>query len=252
MYRARRRPFLAPQGACRGGTALLSPSTAGGLTRVRRPLAGGRNDPVHGQAVGPQGLVPGGRRAAGAHREAVPRAVRVLSLQSPPNWGPLVTRVPRVACRWYNHLNPDIRHDDWTPEEDAKLLEVRSYCWGLPPEGLPAAQPGSLSGRARRRTASSATGGLRSPSCLAAGRTTRSRTTGTVPCARSTAPWPPPSPNSPPPWPPPPRPGQPRHGSRPGGGRPSPRGRGRTPRRAAAAGVPPPATPPTGPPSPRG
>ena len=62
----------------------------------------------------------------------MPGAVRVLRLQLPPNWAVLVTCVPRAACRWYNHLNPDIRHDDWTPEEDAKLLEVRKAVGACP------------------------------------------------------------------------------------------------------------------------
>ena len=48
------------------------------------------------------------------------------------NWSVIASYLPgRIGkqCRerWHNHLNPDIRKDAWTPEEDAVILRLVFY-----------------------------------------------------------------------------------------------------------------------------
>jgi myb proto-oncogene protein len=50
----------------------------------------------------------------------------------PKKWSVIAQELPgRIGkqCRerWHNHLNPDIRRDDWTVEEDRQLLEVSAH-----------------------------------------------------------------------------------------------------------------------------
>lgn len=39
---------------------------------------------------------------------------------------PPLTRARAAALRWHNHLNPEIRREDWTVEEDRLLVQARS------------------------------------------------------------------------------------------------------------------------------
>jgi len=39
---------------------------------------------------------------------------------------PPLTRAHAAALSWHNHLNPEIRREDWTVEEDRLLLQARS------------------------------------------------------------------------------------------------------------------------------
>mmetsp|Transcript_4617 Transcript_4617/g.8752 ORF Transcript_4617/g.8752 Transcript_4617/m.8752 type:complete len:821 (+) Transcript_4617:536-2998(+) len=57
------------------------------------------------------------------------RIVQLVSEMGPKKWSVIAQQLPgRIGkqCRerWHNHLNPGIRRDDWTEEEDAQLLEA--------------------------------------------------------------------------------------------------------------------------------
>jgi hypothetical protein len=61
------------------------------------------------------------------------RIIELVSEMGPKKWSVIAQELPgRIGkqCRerWHNHLNPDIRRDDWTAEEDRKLLEVSAPC----------------------------------------------------------------------------------------------------------------------------
>ena len=61
--------------------------------------------------------------------------VKVMELVKelgPKKWSAIADHLPgRIGkqCRerWHNHLNPDIRKDAWTPEEDAVILRLVFY-----------------------------------------------------------------------------------------------------------------------------
>ena len=65
------------------------------------------------------------RRTWSQEEDEVIRAF--VAANGPCSWSRLASMLPgRIGkqCRerWHNHLNPEISHDPWTPEEDQKLL----------------------------------------------------------------------------------------------------------------------------------
>jgi len=57
--------------------------------------------------------------------------VKLVNQLGPKKWSVIASNLPgRIGkqCRerWHNHLNPDIRKDAWSPEEDALLIKLHS------------------------------------------------------------------------------------------------------------------------------
>ncbi len=57
--------------------------------------------------------------------------VKLVNDLGPKKWSVIASHLPgRIGkqCRerWHNHLNPDIRKDAWSPEEDEKLIELHA------------------------------------------------------------------------------------------------------------------------------
>jgi hypothetical protein len=55
--------------------------------------------------------------------------LQLVSLHGPHHWSMIASHLPgRIGkqCRerWHNHLNPNIRRDDWTPEEDILIINA--------------------------------------------------------------------------------------------------------------------------------
>lgn len=59
------------------------------------------------------------------------KVVHLVEKLGPKKWSVIASHLPgRIGkqCRerWHNHLNPDIRKDAWSPEEDALLINLHS------------------------------------------------------------------------------------------------------------------------------
>lgn len=55
--------------------------------------------------------------------------IRLVKKYGPKNWSAIASNLPgRIGkqCRerWHNHLNPHIRRESWTPEEDIEILKA--------------------------------------------------------------------------------------------------------------------------------
>ncbi len=75
-----------------------------------------------------------GRIGKQCRERCTPRThISILWLLLPPRWlACLITRHdhPRCWCqkldRWHNHLNPDVKKDGWTEEEDSLIIQAQS------------------------------------------------------------------------------------------------------------------------------
>jgi myb proto-oncogene protein len=64
-------------------------------------------------------------------KEEDAKIVQLVALSGPKKWSKIAEHLPgRIGkqCRerWHNHLNPDVKKEPWTPEEDAIILEARA------------------------------------------------------------------------------------------------------------------------------
>ena len=62
--------------------------------------------------------------------------MKLVSQSGARNWSYIAKNLPgRIGkqCRerWHNHLNPDIKKERWTEEEDAAIIEAHKkyLCW---------------------------------------------------------------------------------------------------------------------------
>jgi hypothetical protein len=64
-------------------------------------------------------------------KEEDAKIVQLVALSGPKKWSKIAEHLPgRIGkqCRerWHNHLNPDVKKEPWTPDEDAIILEARA------------------------------------------------------------------------------------------------------------------------------